>query len=68
MSEELASAVVRLKEEFGDVMVRVIETATVRMGSDQIEWEYRAVVPKFGILEIADELSQVVQKAIDRKN
>jgi hypothetical protein len=67
MSKELASAVEKLQEEFGEVMVRVIETATVRMGSNQIEWEYRAVVPKFGILEIAEDLAQVVQKAIDRK-
>ena len=67
MSKELASAVEKLKQEFGEVMVRVIETATVRMGSDEIEWEYRVVVPKCGILEIADDLSQVVQKAIDRK-
>jgi hypothetical protein len=67
MSREMASAVGKLKEEFGEVMVRVIETATVRMGSDQIEWEYRVVVPKFGILEIADDLSLVVQRAIDRK-
>ena len=67
MSKELASAVGKLKEEFGDVMVRVIETATVRIGSDQIEWEYRAVVPKFGVLEIADDLAHVMQKAIARK-
>jgi len=37
------------------------------MGSDEIEWEYRVVVPKPGILEIGNDLSQVVQKAIDRK-
>jgi len=67
MCEELASAVEKLKEEFGEVMVRVIETATVRIGSDQIEWEYRVVVPKFGILEISNDLSDVLQKAIDRK-
>jgi hypothetical protein len=67
MCKELASAVEKLREEFGEVMVRVIETATVRIGSDQIEWEYRAVVPKFGILEISNDLSDVVQKAIDRK-
>ena len=42
MCKELASAVEKLREEFGEVMVRVIETATVRIGSDQIEWEYRA--------------------------
>jgi len=32
MCDELASAVQTLKEEFGEVMVRVIETATIRMG------------------------------------
>ena len=67
MCEELASAVETLKEEFDGVMVRVIETTTIRMGSDQIEWEYRVVVPKPGILEIGDDLFKVVQKAIDRK-
>ncbi len=67
MCDELASAVQTLKGEFGEVMVRVIETATIRMGSDEIEWEYRVVVPKPGILEIGNDLSQVLQKAIDRK-
>lgn len=67
MCDELASAVQALKGEFGEVMVRVIETATIRMGSDEIEWEYRVVVPKPGILEIGNDLSRVLQKAIDRK-
>ncbi len=67
MCQDLKSAVERLKLSFEASMVRVIETATIRAGSDDIEWEYRVVVPKFGILEIGNDLAQVVQKAVDRK-
>jgi hypothetical protein len=66
MCSELTSALERLKEEFPGLMVRIIETATVRPGSDLIEWEYRIVVPKRGILEMAEDLSEVLQKAIGR--
>jgi hypothetical protein len=67
MCSELVSAIEALRKEYPGVMVRVIETATVRAGSDQLEWEYRVVVPKFGILEMSQDLSDVLQKAIDRR-
>jgi hypothetical protein len=67
MSKELASAIEALTKEYPEVMVRVIETATVRPGSSQVEWEYRVVVPKFGILEISGDLSDVLRKALGRR-
>ena len=67
MSDALMSTIARLKKEYPGVMVRVIETATVRAGSDQIEWEYRIVVPKYGILEMSEDLSDVLQKVLERR-
>lgn len=67
MCRDLKSAVERRKWSFEASMGRVIETAAIRAGPDDIEWEYRVVVPKVGILEIGNDLAPVVQKAIDRR-